>query len=215
MVWMPPKEDPITASRCEIHEREALQVAKRGQLVPELHLVQLDEHAAALRRRSRRLQLVHDVGARRPPLATPVGHEEDVAARHEQRGNRINGSWFLFASVIPEDRRKRTSSRRLPNEALEFEFTTRERDEFRFGHRVLRRGGRGSCECRKQWPCKGREPRHKPHTLSHAGVLPPESADRPASRPLLMAERTAAGITRSGDAAGFHCWWGATAAACA
>jgi len=48
-----------------------------------------------------------------------MGHKEHIPAGRKKHGHGINGAGALLAPVIPEDRWKRTSSRRLPNKSLE------------------------------------------------------------------------------------------------
>jgi len=66
-----------------------------------------------------------------------MGHKEYIATGHKKRGNRINGPWVPLTAVIPKNRRKWTSARRLPNKTLEVKIITSEFNQLRLADRIL------------------------------------------------------------------------------
>jgi hypothetical protein len=87
-----------------------------------------------------------------------MGHKEHIPAGRKKHGHGINGAGALLASVIPEDRWKRTSSRRLPNKSLEVKTITLEVNQLRLTDYTFR--ATGSNQCGEPWDCE--------HDANHA-----------------------------------------------
>jgi hypothetical protein len=58
-----------------------------------------------------------------------MGYKEYVTAGRKKRGNSINRPGALLTAVIPENRRKWTIPRRLPDKTLEAKIATSEFDQ--------------------------------------------------------------------------------------